>query len=64
MSFTESYVTALQREYATGKALEHAYRTALKNYLEALHPELRAVNEAKKIEGVGIPDIVVLALQW
>lgn len=58
MSHTQKYVAALQREFATGVALEHAYRPALKTYLESLLPGVHAVNDPKR-QKCGAPDYVV-----
>lgn len=54
-----AYVRAIAREYETGHAREHSYRPALKALIEAVRPELNAVNEPKQSE-YGAPDIVVL----
>lgn len=58
MTHTAAYVAALDREFKSGKALEHAYRPALKNYLEALIPGLHAINDPKR-QKCGAPDYVV-----
>lgn len=55
---TANYITALQRDYATGVAIEHAYRPALKNYLEALLKDIIAINDPKR-QKCGAPDYIV-----
>jgi predicted helicase len=58
MSHTQAYITALQKEQGTGVAIEHAYRPALKNYLEALLPNVIAINDPKR-QKCGAPDYIV-----
>ena len=44
---TANYITVLQRDYAAGVAIEHAYRPALKNYLESLLKDIIAINDLR-----------------
>jgi len=55
---TADYITSLERENATRVAVEHAYRPALKHYLEALLPEIIAINDPKR-QKCGAPDYIV-----
>src|SRR5690606_24877967 len=54
-----AYLQAVQTEYKTGIAAEHAYRPALEKLLEAIEPGLNAVNDPKRSD-VGAPDFQVL----
>lgn len=51
----EKYINQLLLELATGNALEHSYRPALKNLFESIDPSIRAVNEPSRSEH-GAPD--------
>lgn len=62
MNNTQYYVDSLQAEYKTGHAKEHAYRPALKNYLEKLLSGVQAINEPKQ-QAWGSPDYVVSKLR-
>lgn len=55
---TAGYIAALQKEQGTGVAIEHAYRPALKNYLEALLTGIIAINDPKR-QKCGAPDYIV-----
>jgi predicted helicase len=57
-NYTAKYIEALQKENATGVAIEHAYRPALKNYLEALLTGIIAINDPKR-QKCGAPDYIV-----
>lgn len=52
---TQAYVNQLLLELATGNALEHSYRPALKSLFEAIDPTIRAVNEPSR-SAHGAPD--------
>jgi len=54
-----NYLHAVEREFKTGIAVEHAYRPALKSLLEAIETNLNAVNDPKRSE-IGAPDFQVL----
>lgn len=53
------YLNAVEREFKTGIAAEHAYRPALKKLLEAIENNLTAVNDAKRSD-IGAPDFHIL----
>ena len=55
----DNYLHAVEREFKTGIAVEHAYRPALKSLLEAIEINLNAVNDPKRSE-IGAPDFQVL----
>lgn len=59
MTPIQTYAQAVHAEYKTTIAREHAYRPHLKTLLEALEPNLQAVNDPKHSEG-GAPDFIVL----
>ena len=52
------YLTEVGRDLAAGNATEHTHRPALKALLIALDPDVRPVNEPKRIE-CGAPDYIV-----
>lgn len=53
------YVRAVESEYRTGKAREHAYRPALKALIEALGgKQILAINEPARV-ACGAPDFIV-----
>ncbi len=56
---TTEYFTALAKNLATGAATEHTHRPALAALLEALAPQVKAVNEPKR-SACGAPDLAVL----
>lgn len=53
------YLKSLQLELATGNALEHTYRPALKTLIESLDETINAVNEPTR-SAHGAPDFVFL----
>ena len=53
------YLHAVEREFKTGIAAEHAYRPALERLLEAIEGGLNAVNDPKRSD-IGAPDFQVL----
>ena len=55
----KDYLTAIQNEFKTSMAGEHAYRPALKKLLQSAGKELNAVNDPARTE-IGMPDFVVL----
>jgi len=52
------YLTEVGRDLAAGNATEHTHRPALKALLIALDPDVRPVNEPRRIE-CGAPDFIV-----
>ncbi|MBI3872997.1 MAG: N-6 DNA methylase [candidate division Zixibacteria bacterium] len=54
----DSYVSAVEKDFQTGRATEHTHRPALKKLLEALAPGVTATNDPKRIE-CGAPDLHV-----
>lgn len=54
----ELYIKGLWEEYKTGKATEHSYRPALKQFVESLKKGVNATNEPKQVE-CGAPDFIV-----
>lgn len=58
MNHTQAYVTALQKEFASGIAAEHAYRPALKTLIESVADKILAVNDPKR-QTCGAPDYIV-----
>ena len=58
MSHSQKYIYELQREFETGHAKEHAYRPALKTFLENLLEDVQAINEPKQ-QKWGSPDYVI-----
>lgn len=58
MTATNNYISALQRELASKVAKEHAYRPALKNYIEGRAASVHAVNDPAR-QACGAPDFVV-----
>jgi predicted helicase/very-short-patch-repair endonuclease len=52
------YLNDVGKEYATGIAQEHSYRSALKTLVESLEAGIIAVNEPKRID-CGAPDYVI-----
>jgi hypothetical protein len=59
MSSVSDYIKDLEHELGTGIATEHTHRPALKRLLEALRPDVTAVNEAKRV-ACGAPDFTIL----
>ena len=59
MSALTSYLLSVQTELATGNALEHSYRPALKTLIEAIDETINAVNEPTR-SAHGAPDFVFL----
>ena len=59
MSDIDSYIANLNKQYATGKAHEHSYRSALQNLLNAMLPGYTIVNEPTR-ETCGAPDFIIL----
>lgn len=58
MSLIQTYVSALQKEFASKIAAEHAYRPALKTLIESAAPKILAVNDPKR-QACGAPDFIV-----
>ncbi|MDR0511128.1 MAG: hypothetical protein LBH06_08560 [Rikenellaceae bacterium] len=52
------YISELDRQFQTGVAREHTYRPALKQLLEALLPNITAINEPARQE-CGAPDYIL-----
>lgn len=53
------YLEEVQKKFKTGHAREHAYRPALESLIEAINPQINAVNDPKQ-QKVGAPDFVLL----
>lgn len=56
----DSYIVELNRQYATGKAHEHSYRSAIQNLLKALLPKSYTVVNEPTRETCGAPDFIIL----
>ncbi|MBI4030359.1 MAG: N-6 DNA methylase, partial [Proteobacteria bacterium] len=54
----QKYIDAVNKQYATGIAREHAYRPALQNLLEAVMPDVTATNDPARIK-CGAPDFIL-----
>jgi hypothetical protein len=54
-----AYLKAVENEFRTGIAAEHAYRPALNRLLEAAENGPNAVNDPKR-SAIGAPDFLVL----
>lgn len=59
MSLVETFLTAVQTQYATGIAREHAYRPALHDLIAGLHEAVNPVNDPSRT-AIGAPDFIVL----
>lgn len=55
---TQDYLNLILKEFKSGHATEHSYRPALKQYLEALLPNVQATNEPKR-QKCGAPDYIL-----
>lgn len=53
-----AYLQEVGRNLAAGNATEHTHRPALQQLVQALDPQVRAVNEPKRVE-CGAPDYIV-----
>lgn len=53
------YVAAINNEFKSGQAREHAYRPALKSLFESVVPKLQAINDPKHSEH-GAPDFALM----
>src|SRR5579872_6604051 len=53
----QEYIDQLGQELATGIALEHSYRPALKRLIQLLNPQIIAINEPAR-SSHGSPDFV------
>ncbi|KAF0117182.1 MAG: adenine-specific DNA methyltransferase [Hyphomonadaceae bacterium] len=58
MSHSQKYIEELDKQFQSGHAKEHAYRPALKTFLESLLEGVLAINEPKQ-QKWGSPDYVV-----
>ena len=56
----DSYIVELNRQYATGKAHEHSYRSAIQNLLKVLLPKSYTVVNEPTRETCGAPDFIIL----
>lgn len=54
----QKYIDACNKQYATERAREHAYRPALQNLLEAMLPDVTATNDPARIK-CGAPDFIL-----
>ncbi|WP_199245881.1 type ISP restriction/modification enzyme [[Phormidium] sp. ETS-05] len=59
MKNLNTYFQEISRIYKLGTATEHTYRPALQQLIESLSPNLKAINEPKRI-ACGSPDFVVM----
>lgn len=59
MTIIATFVAAVDAQYRTGIAREHAYRPALHDLLKALGDDLNPVNDAARSD-VGAPDFIIL----
>jgi hypothetical protein len=50
LGLIESFISEVQATYATNKATEHSYRSALEGLLNGLADGIKAVNEPKRIK--------------
>lgn len=53
-----SYVSEVQRIYATGSATEHSYRSALEDLFSSIDQNVAALNEPKRVK-CGAPDFLI-----
>lgn len=58
MSIVATFLSAVQKTYATGRATEHSYRSAIESLFDALGDDLTALNEPKRVN-VGAPDFTI-----
>lgn len=58
--YIESYIAELNQQYATGKANEHSYRSALQILLKALLPKTYSIVNEPTREECGKPDLIIL----
>lgn len=56
----DSYIVELNQQYATGKAHEHSYRSAMQNLLKALLSKSYTVVNEPTRETCGAPDFIIL----
>ena len=56
----DSYIVELNKQYATGKAHEHSYRSAMQNLLKSLLPKNYTVVNEPSREDCGAPDFIIL----
>ncbi|MBC8278676.1 MAG: N-6 DNA methylase [FCB group bacterium] len=59
MTAVSDYIKAIEKEYQTEQAREHAYRPALKTLIESVESGFHAVNEPART-ACGAPDFIVL----
>ncbi|GAB4279658.1 MAG: DNA methyltransferase [Oscillatoriaceae cyanobacterium] len=59
MNNLNTYFQEISRIHKLGTATEHTYRPALQQLIESLSPNLKAINEPKRI-ACGAPDFVVI----
>lgn len=52
------YIEKINRQYQTGRATEHSYRSPFQNYIEALLPNTFVTNEPSRSK-VGAPDFII-----
>lgn len=53
-----TFLHEVSATWQTGKATEHSYRSALKTLIDALDPDICAINEPKRID-CGAPDFII-----
>jgi predicted helicase len=55
---TQDYIGLIQKEFKGGRATEHSYRPALKQFVESLLTSIQATNEPKR-QQCGAPDFII-----
>jgi hypothetical protein len=58
MSNFNTYIEKIDKQFHSGIATEHSYRSPFQNYLESLLPDVLVTNEAKRSK-VGAPDFII-----
>ena len=58
-AYIAEYIAEIDRQYQTGVATEHTYRSALQQLLTAMLPQFVVSNEPKRT-ACGAPDLILL----
>ena len=58
MSPVDTFLEQVRRTHSTGVATEHSYRSAIESLVNSLHPNVKAINEPKRV-ACGAPDFIV-----
>lgn len=58
MNPVSTFLDAVKQTHSTGVATEHSYRSAIEKLINGLHPDIRAINEPKRV-ACGAPDFIV-----